>query len=529
MMRVPKSGKRKKHGKPASNSTQPVPSEKQVPKSLKPKDKKFKSAVQPKRLKAKEGEGTSQSQVAEEDRNKTSAEVGKNSDLKSKDNENGRNSFKKNDTQNNKNKKDEKVRADHGPNSERKVAGLVFMCSSRTKPDCFRYNVMAVSAAKKEVVLGVKPGLKLFLYDFDLKLLYGIFEASSAGGMNLEPAAFGGNFPAQVRFKIYEDCLPLPESVFKNAIKENYEERTKKFQTELTSKQVNKLKSLFRPVPKSHKNHLPAHQPSSSSDRLYVTEEEYRTFGLRPRPNLHTLRHGTVSYAPIPEPYQSTQARDQLFRNLAPNYGGTSTTKEQIFRAPAPAYREITREPIGEDPALRYGSLSLPNQADRPDPTLGYGNLSLRKQADRSDPGFLSEDEYRLYGLRGRPEPPSEKPVAQARNSDYYPENKYLLDDYPGMSSDPYRSLPTGPSSTYDVYRQTTMTTSHLTDVRPVVHGIDYRLPRSSTDEVIYSSYPSHELSEYHQRNRQLVGPAELDPKPVSSRYSFAGASYSYR
>ncbi|KAH6781921.1 DCD and Cell domain protein [Perilla frutescens var. hirtella] len=126
------------------------------------------------------------------------------------------------------------------------LSGFIFLCNQSTKLECYRYRVFGLPWGKKEVVEEIKPGLKLFLFDFELKLLYGVYEATSAGTLNLEPAAFGGKFPAQVQFNIFKECLPIPESSLRYLIKENY--TGTKFKQELSGKQVTKLISSFYPL-----------------------------------------------------------------------------------------------------------------------------------------------------------------------------------------------------------------------------------------------------------------------------------------
>lgn len=82
--------------------------------------------------------------------------------------------------------------------------GMIFMCSSKTKKDCYRYKVLGLPANKKDIVQKVYKGMRLFLFDCDLRPIYGIYKAAGPGGSNIEPKAFKSAFPSQVCLNSYK-------------------------------------------------------------------------------------------------------------------------------------------------------------------------------------------------------------------------------------------------------------------------------------------------------------------------------------
>ncbi|XP_048494845.1 uncharacterized protein LOC104887094 isoform X2 [Beta vulgaris subsp. vulgaris] len=79
--------------------------------------------------------------------------------------------------------------------------GAIFMANNSTRKECFERELFGLPYEFTDFVMEVKTGMLLFLFDYQEKNLYGVFEATSDGAMNIVPDAYTSTskkFPAQV-------------------------------------------------------------------------------------------------------------------------------------------------------------------------------------------------------------------------------------------------------------------------------------------------------------------------------------------
>lgn len=84
--------------------------------------------------------------------------------------------------------------------------GAIFISNCTTMEECFERKIFGLPFAHADFVREIKAGMILFLFEYGNRELYGVFEASSDGAMNIVPHAYnssGMKFPAQVLVFIF--------------------------------------------------------------------------------------------------------------------------------------------------------------------------------------------------------------------------------------------------------------------------------------------------------------------------------------
>lgn len=97
--------------------------------------------------------------------------------------------------------------------------GFIFLCNKWTERECLEDLLFGMVEKRKKDVLKIRRGDSGFLYNYNSRKLHGIFEAIGNGGYNVEPNAWKGRFPAQVRVRWKERHKPMERRLLETVIR----------------------------------------------------------------------------------------------------------------------------------------------------------------------------------------------------------------------------------------------------------------------------------------------------------------------
>jgi len=92
------------------------------------------------------------------------------------------------------------------------IRGFLFACTEKTEDECFERLLFGTDKVHAPIVIRVRKGDLLFLNNLDTNILYGVFKAVSDGDMNIQPDAWNGKYPYQVKVEILGEKIALHDS-----------------------------------------------------------------------------------------------------------------------------------------------------------------------------------------------------------------------------------------------------------------------------------------------------------------------------
>jgi len=98
------------------------------------------------------------------------------------------------------------------------TSGHVFVCTKRTEQECFSRGLFGAPMTMWSEVSKIhnKTAIFLFKRSKTSPIMYGVFLADGPPCCNIDPDAWGGDYPAQVRVRQYYEFCNLPLTTFKN-------------------------------------------------------------------------------------------------------------------------------------------------------------------------------------------------------------------------------------------------------------------------------------------------------------------------
>ena len=89
-----------------------------------------------------------------------------------------------------------------GPSASARAGGVIFLVSNETWPECWKRSLLGMQHKHRAKVCAIREGTTLFAYNFNERALYDGLYATSNGAERIDPSAWNGKFPFQVRFGV---------------------------------------------------------------------------------------------------------------------------------------------------------------------------------------------------------------------------------------------------------------------------------------------------------------------------------------
>jgi len=139
--------------------------------------------------------------------------------------------------------------------------GLVFICDPTTEEECLSRRLLGLPKSQSSLLSKLADSSLLFLFNVRTRQMLGVFSPDGAAGMEIEPAAFGGDsrFPVQVRFvplhpatlRPTSTVLAIPEKAVEDVLR--YRNASTRFDLLLRGRAVDRIVAAFgemgAPVP----------------------------------------------------------------------------------------------------------------------------------------------------------------------------------------------------------------------------------------------------------------------------------------
>ncbi|CAL8468612.1 g8152 [Coccomyxa elongata] len=131
------------------------------------------------------------------------------------------------------------------------LGGVIFSCSKDNIRECLERRLFGMMQdAFVPIVQYIRPGLPVFLFDHSNRMLLGPFSATTNGGMDIEPKAWGRRghvtpFPAQVRVLPHEPIAAISELEYKPLIGWSLFYNATSFHFDLSKDETSILLQLF--------------------------------------------------------------------------------------------------------------------------------------------------------------------------------------------------------------------------------------------------------------------------------------------